>query len=64
MKLPLQTIELMTATSPRPATVPAAPRRIATDTHCPYCALQCGMTVTASPGTRRLPEVAPRDFAT
>lgn len=30
----------------------------ATPTHCPYCALQCGMTITA--GAR--PAVAPRDF--
>ncbi|WP_116045204.1 molybdopterin oxidoreductase family protein [Amycolatopsis palatopharyngis] len=29
-----------------------------TDTHCPYCALQCAMTVTAKA------EVAPRDFPT
>ncbi|MBO0806430.1 MAG: molybdopterin oxidoreductase family protein [Nocardiopsaceae bacterium] len=32
----------------------------ATPTHCPYCALQCAMTVTV--GTR--PAVAPRDFPT
>ena len=29
-----------------------------TDTHCPYCALQCAMTITAVPR----PAVAPRDF--
>jgi assimilatory nitrate reductase catalytic subunit len=29
-----------------------------TDTHCPYCALQCGMTVTGEA------EVAPREFPT
>ncbi|MDT7771247.1 MAG: assimilatory nitrate reductase catalytic subunit, partial [Pseudonocardiales bacterium] len=32
-------------------------------THCPYCALQCGMTVTAGPGAAK-PEVAPREFPT
>ncbi|HEX4252631.1 MAG TPA: molybdopterin oxidoreductase family protein [Pseudonocardia sp.] len=31
-------------------------------THCPYCALQCGMSVTAGPGTHA--EVAPREFPT
>jgi len=30
-------------------------------THCPYCALQCGMTVTAGGG---VPVVAPREFPT
>jgi assimilatory nitrate reductase catalytic subunit len=59
VKPPLPTIERMTATSSRPVAA-----RVRTATHCPYCALQCGMTVTASPGTRRLPEVTPRDFAT
>lgn len=35
-----------------------------TDTHCPYCALQCAMTLTATP-TERLPvEVSGRDFPT
>ncbi|HEY0486704.1 MAG TPA: molybdopterin oxidoreductase family protein [Mycobacteriales bacterium] len=48
----------MSATSNRPVAA-----RVPTATHCPYCALQCGMTITAGPGTR-LPEVAPRDFAT
>ncbi|MEV6908659.1 molybdopterin oxidoreductase family protein [Amycolatopsis sp. NPDC051071] len=33
----------------------AAPARTAVDTHCPYCALQCGMSLD---GTR----VTPRDF--
>ena len=32
-----------------------------TDTHCPYCALQCGMSLTATPGGV---EVGPRDFPT
>ncbi|WP_445190300.1 molybdopterin oxidoreductase family protein [Pseudonocardia sp. Cha107L01] len=32
-------------------------------THCPYCALQCGMTVTTGPGAAK-PEVAPREFPT
>jgi len=34
----------------------------ATPTHCPYCALQCAMTITAPPGGR--PAVTPRDFPT
>ena len=33
----------------------------AADTHCPYCALQCGMTLTPSPEGV---SVAPRDFPT
>jgi len=36
-------------------------------THCPYCALQCGMTVTAAPAgaaTAGRPAVAPREFPT
>ncbi|MBO0878127.1 MAG: molybdopterin-dependent oxidoreductase, partial [Pseudonocardia sp.] len=32
-----------------------------TETHCPYCALQCGMTVRLEPGG---PTVAPRRFPT
>nr|WP_307868234.1 molybdopterin oxidoreductase family protein [Cellulosimicrobium cellulans] len=41
-----------------------APARTA-DSHCPYCALQCGMTLTPSAPGRALPvEVAPRDFPT
>ena len=35
-----------------------------TDTHCPYCALQCAMTLTATPGERLPAEVAGRDFPT
>ncbi|HWE90848.1 MAG TPA: molybdopterin-dependent oxidoreductase [Pseudonocardiaceae bacterium] len=35
----------------------AAPVGTAVDTHCPYCALQCGMSLTDG-------EVAPRDFPT
>lgn len=44
----------------------AAPAPAAgTDTHCPYCALQCAMTLTpaAAPGTGA-PAVAGRDFPT
>jgi assimilatory nitrate reductase catalytic subunit len=37
------------------------PRPVAARTHCPYCALQCAMTVTAGPGAGR-PTVRPRDF--
>ncbi|HWN31583.1 MAG TPA: molybdopterin oxidoreductase family protein [Pseudonocardia sp.] len=33
-------------------------------THCPYCALQCGMSVTAGPGAGDPVEVAPREFPT
>ncbi|AUI63676.1 molybdopterin oxidoreductase family protein [Amycolatopsis sp. BJA-103] len=33
----------------------AAPARTAVDTHCPYCALQCGMSLDGA-------RVAPRDF--
>lgn len=35
-----------------------------TATHCPYCALQCAMTLTATPGERLPVEVAGRDFPT
>jgi assimilatory nitrate reductase catalytic subunit len=54
----------MTATSGHPTAVPAAPRRVRTPTHCPHCALQCGLAVTVTPGSRRLPEITPRDFPT
>lgn len=33
------------------------------DTHCPYCALQCGMTLTPARGPLPV-TVAPRDFPT
>ncbi|MBO0821655.1 MAG: molybdopterin oxidoreductase family protein, partial [Nocardiopsaceae bacterium] len=33
-----------------------------TDTHCPYCALQCAMTVTPAAGAAGPPAVRPRDF--
>ncbi|MET1035488.1 MAG: molybdopterin oxidoreductase family protein [Arthrobacter sp.] len=36
--------------------------RVPTPTHCPYCALQCAMTVAAAPGG--VPEIAGRDFPT
>ena len=41
---------------------PAAQARAVTETatHCPYCALQCAMTITTAPG--QLPAVTPRDF--
>jgi assimilatory nitrate reductase catalytic subunit len=39
-----------------------APAAIKTATHCPYCALQCAMTITTAPGAP--PDVAPRDFPT
>ncbi|MFC8923799.1 molybdopterin oxidoreductase family protein [Cellulosimicrobium sp. NPDC057127] len=42
------------------ATATAAPAR----THCPYCALQCGMALTPTPGTALPVDVAPRDFPT
>lgn len=35
------------------------------DSHCPYCALQCGMSLTRPPADRPgAPEVQPRDFPT
>ncbi|HEY3481541.1 MAG TPA: molybdopterin-dependent oxidoreductase, partial [Streptomyces sp.] len=37
---------------------PAAPADV--DTHCPYCALQCGMTLRPAPGGGALPEVVER----
>ncbi|QTX04478.1 molybdopterin oxidoreductase family protein [Agromyces archimandritae] len=36
----------------------------ATATHCPYCALQCAMTLTPAAGRAVPVEVAPRDFPT
>ncbi|MGW5668194.1 molybdopterin oxidoreductase family protein [Micromonospora sp. NPDC003776] len=44
----------------RVATLPGAPPREAA-THCPYCALQCGMVLRE---TGRRVEVAPREFPT
>ncbi|WP_308197923.1 molybdopterin oxidoreductase family protein [Saccharopolyspora soli] len=44
----------MTLTEPEPRTAVA--------THCPYCALQCGMSLTAGEGAEV--EVAPRQFPT
>lgn len=35
-----------------------------TDTHCPYCALQCAMSVSTGPSADGPVEVAPRDFPT
>ena len=35
-----------------------------TDTHCPYCALQCAMRLTPSEGAGPPVQVAPRDFPT
>jgi assimilatory nitrate reductase catalytic subunit len=39
----------------------APPTGTQTATHCPYCALQCGMTITADDG---VVTIAPRDFPT
>ncbi len=39
------------------------PAGTATATHCPYCALQCAMTITVPPGGGR-PRVTPREFPT
>jgi assimilatory nitrate reductase catalytic subunit len=39
-----------------------APGATETATHCPYCALQCAMTITTAPG--QTPAVTPRDFPT
>ncbi|MBP2411487.1 assimilatory nitrate reductase catalytic subunit [Arthrobacter stackebrandtii] len=44
-----------------PGSAPAAPA--GTDTHCPYCALQCAMTLTPAPGSAE-PAVTGRDFPT
>lgn len=45
---------------PSPAAAPAV-AEAGTDTHCPYCALQCAMTVTAAAPE---PTIAGRDFPT
>ncbi|MFL6059928.1 MAG: molybdopterin oxidoreductase family protein [Marmoricola sp.] len=43
----------------------AASPGTSTDTHCPYCALQCAMTLTVSgPGTPGTVSVSPRAFPT
>ncbi|SDD05658.1 assimilatory nitrate reductase (NADH) alpha subunit apoprotein [Geodermatophilus telluris] len=44
-----------------PGAVPAGPRTRTTETHCPYCSLQCGMAVTAGD---RPPTLVPLDFPT
>ncbi|PXY32464.1 molybdopterin oxidoreductase family protein [Prauserella muralis] len=41
-------------------TLTAEPTAIATETHCPYCALQCGMSLTSEAGGT--PTVTPRRF--
>ncbi|NUT34189.1 MAG: molybdopterin oxidoreductase family protein [Hamadaea sp.] len=48
--------------SPGTTALPVVPVGTAVETHCPYCALQCGMTLraTATGGV----EVTPRDFPT
>jgi assimilatory nitrate reductase catalytic subunit len=43
-------------------TLTALPPRTAVATHCPYCALQCGMNLTPRPDSGA--EVAPRPFPT
>ncbi|MFI6758624.1 molybdopterin oxidoreductase family protein [Micromonospora sp. NPDC050417] len=48
------------ADAPRPGTTPPT-SAAEVDTHCPYCALQCGMTLRATP--ERV-EVRPRQFPT
>ncbi|RKR90126.1 assimilatory nitrate reductase (NADH) alpha subunit apoprotein [Micromonospora pisi] len=48
------------ADAPRPGTAPLT-SVAEVDTHCPYCALQCGMTLRATP--ERV-EVRPRQFPT
>ncbi|GIH50193.1 assimilatory nitrate reductase catalytic subunit [Microbispora rosea] len=47
------------ATNPRPADTADGADGTAVDTHCPYCALQCGMTL--SPAGRASVRVRPRD---
>ncbi|WP_308291539.1 molybdopterin oxidoreductase family protein [Microbacterium sp. G2-8] len=44
-------------------TIADAPAR-PTDTHCPYCALQCAMTLSPTPDERLPVEVAGREFPT
>src|SRR5690606_6183956 len=48
-------------TRPGAPDAPAAGARV--DSHCPYCALQCGMSLTPAAGSAA-PEVQPRDFPT
>lgn len=64
-KVPLTTPD---AHLPSP-TAAAAGDGTGTDTHCPYCALQCAMTVTVAQGsqastTQPEPTIAGRDFPT
>ncbi|MGY1653703.1 molybdopterin oxidoreductase family protein [Geodermatophilus sp. SYSU D01119] len=47
--------------APVPSAVPAGPRTRTTETHCPYCSLQCGMAVTAGD---RPATLVPLDFPT
>ncbi|SFT71728.1 assimilatory nitrate reductase (NADH) alpha subunit apoprotein [Geodermatophilus amargosae] len=51
----------MPAALPSGAAAPAGPRTRTTETHCPYCSLQCGMAVTAGD---RPATVVPLDFPT
>ncbi|HEV6953762.1 MAG TPA: molybdopterin oxidoreductase family protein [Promicromonospora sp.] len=51
----------MLDTRPGAPDAPAAGARV--DSHCPYCALQCGMSLTPAAGSAA-PEVQPRDFPT
>ncbi|WP_369259741.1 molybdopterin oxidoreductase family protein [Geodermatophilus amargosae] len=51
----------MPAALPSGAATPAGPRTRTTETHCPYCSLQCGMAVTAGD---RPATLVPLDFPT
>ncbi|WOP19417.1 molybdopterin oxidoreductase family protein [Raineyella sp. LH-20] len=56
----------MDRTSPTSTSTPSptpAPTSTGTPTHCPYCALQCAMTLVRPEGAVRL-EVTPREFPT
>src|SRR4051794_6235718 len=59
-KPPAHTLVPVPATPPLPSAGSSAGTRT-TDTHCPYCSLQCGMAVTAGD---RPPTLVPLDFPT
>ncbi|MCP2255269.1 assimilatory nitrate reductase catalytic subunit [Prauserella aidingensis] len=60
------TLTADTPSDSRPGTderpVPSEANGARTDTHCPYCALQCGMSLTATAEVTPTVEVAPREF--
>ncbi|GAB3302615.1 molybdopterin oxidoreductase family protein [Geodermatophilus aquaeductus] len=60
-KPPPPTLVAVPATLVPGAAAPAGPRTRTTETHCPYCSLQCGMAVTAGD---RPATLVPLDFPT